>query len=132
MAEIKIEGHKELRRAIRQTKDKQLRRAMRKAHKEVASIVSDEAKNKASKRSGYYARNIRPKGSDSSASVTISKKVPYRFAQHWGKRNSPNSQSGDAAIWRAAKDEREEILATFKERVESDILRFISRRSKIL
>lgn len=61
--QVRVDGHQELRKAIRTAKDKDLAKGLRQAHKETASIVVPPARGIAPKRSGALAASVAPSSS---------------------------------------------------------------------
>jgi len=66
---VEVEGAKELRKAIRQAQDKGLKDELKKANKDAAEIVADDARSKVPVRSGALRRSIRSLGSQTAGQV---------------------------------------------------------------
>lgn len=67
--QVKVEGHKELRKAINTAKDKDTAKGLRQAHKETASIVVPPAKTLTPKLSGSLSASVAPSSSIKGAVV---------------------------------------------------------------
>ena len=83
---IQVEGLRELRRAVRKTGNADLRKALREAHKAVATLVAKRAKVRVPKKSRRLEKSITARGSQSSASVKAGSptRVPYAGPIHFG------------------------------------------------
>lgn len=88
---IKVEGSRELAKAVRNTKDKELGKELRLAHKAAADVVAQEAKTLVPERSGKLKKSIRARGTTKVGTVLAgtAKTVPYAHGIHfgWPKRN---------------------------------------------
>lgn len=82
---VEVKGAKELRRAIRQAGDSDLKLELKKANREVADIVANEARTTIPVRSGALRDTIRASGTMASGVVrTGTKRVPYAGVIHFG------------------------------------------------
>jgi hypothetical protein len=115
--QVLVEGHKELRKAIRDARDKELAKGLRLAHKQTAALVVPPARSLAPVRSGALASTITPSSSLTGAVVRAGSSKgrtkyyagPIHFG--WPKRGiSPHP-----FLFRAAFDRREQYAALFQE-----------------
>lgn len=97
---VKVEGTKELRRAIRQLEDAADRKGanaeLRSAWRTAARVVESRAKVEAPRRSGALAGSIKSKATTRGASVSAggTKRVPYAGPIHYGWGSRPNKRKG--------------------------------------
>lgn len=81
---VRIEGAKELRKALKQI-DSALPKEMTRIHREVAEPVADRAGMKVPRRSGKLAGSLKPAGTTTAARVQAgSGSVPYAGPIHYG------------------------------------------------
>lgn len=81
---VEIKGLKELVAGLRKA-DRDLPKAVSKAHREIARKVAAEARRRAPARSGRLRASIRPSGTARGASVRMGgAKVPYAGVQEFG------------------------------------------------
>lgn len=147
---IKVEGTKELRRALRQLEDKadakRLGQELKQEYRRAAEIVTGTAKDEvklgatgssgsdrwggAHKPTGKLAASIKPKGALRGAAVVAGgPKVPYAAPVHWGWYSRPNRQKGwrggpiqeNRFMTRAANKRRDEV----RDAIESGIFRMM-------
>jgi hypothetical protein len=115
---VQVRGARELRRAIRQAQDKDLKKELSRAHKSAADIVANEAKRIVPRRSGRLQGSIRPGGTQTSGVVRAGKAaVPYAGVIHfgWPRRNiRPNTFLYDAADARV-----DEVVAQYEEAIRA-------------
>ncbi|MEU5693865.1 hypothetical protein [Actinosynnema sp. NPDC020468] len=119
--QVRVEGHKELRKAIRDTKDKGLARGLRQAHKETAALVVPPARADAPKQSGSLAASVAPSSSVNGAVVRAGSAKgrtkfyagPIHFG--WPRRGiKPH-----AFLFRAAYAMREQYATRFRELISA-------------
>ena len=122
---IKIEGLTELRREVRQAKEKTANNALRDAHRSIAKIVAADAADRAPKRSGRLSRSVKGTGSTRDATIKAgtASRVPYANVIHfgWPRRNiGANLFMFDAVEAKAdeIRDSFEEIADGVREAIE--------------
>lgn len=123
--QIGVEGHRELRKAVRQLGDKEVTAELKEAHKETAAVVVPPARRDAPVRSGRLSASIKPSSTVSGAIVRAgtAKGVPYAGAIHfgWPKRGiEPNE-----FLFRAAGKTSDTYRAIFEERISALVRRFM-------
>lgn len=105
-ATIKVEGARELAARLRRGGDKDLQRAVRRAHKATAEVVAARARQKVPARTGKLRTTIRPQSTLRSAAVKAGgKRAPYAAAIHWGRKwgnvgSPPGNYKGDNPVER--------------------------------
>jgi hypothetical protein len=123
---VTVEGHRELRKAIRQVGDKELTKGLKEAHKETASIVVPPARQEAPVRSGRLSASIKPSSTVKGAVVRAgtAKGVPYAAPVHfgWPKRDI----RANKFLFGAAGKTRDTYRAVFEERIAELVRRFIN------
>jgi hypothetical protein len=115
---IKVEGAKELRRAINKAKDQDLKDRLKKANRDAAEIVATQARVEVPKRSGDLAASIRAGGGVTAGVVRAGKKaVPYAGPIHfgWAARNI----APQPFLYRAADKRVGEVAETYLAQVKS-------------
>lgn len=99
---IEVQGLREMQRAVRQAKDADLTKAMKKTNKEAADVVVGPGKSKAPQVSGKLAASVKSSNSVRHASIKAgtAARVPYAGPIHWGwaKRNIAPNPFLDEAI----------------------------------
>jgi hypothetical protein len=97
---IKIEGAKELRKALKQLGDKTARNQLGQEFKaefaQAVAVVVSDAKSGSPHRTGRLSNSIRGQGSLAGGKVTVggTKKVPYAAPIHWGWPTRPKKARG--------------------------------------
>ena len=98
---IEVEGLNELRKALRQAKDKELNETMREIHRELAREIVQRALPNVPVKTGELKATVRAAGTIRDAIGRVGKAtVPYAPPIHWGwpRRNiKPNPFLVDAA-----------------------------------
>ncbi len=121
MVGVRIEGAKELRRALRQVAD-DARSDLKPVHADVAGIVADTAQQMAPIRTGSLAASIRSSGTLTKAIVRAgTARIPYAGVIHfgWPRRNiTPQPFLYDAMDRRRA-----EVLERYHDGVDAIIKR---------
>lgn len=88
---FQVENLRALQREIRKTEDVELKKRLRRANKQAAEVVADQAKVEVPRRSGRLARSIGVRAGQSEASVKAgtAARVPYAGPIHfgWARRN---------------------------------------------
>ncbi|MGW0523051.1 hypothetical protein [Crossiella sp. NPDC003009] len=122
---VAVEGHRELRRSIRQLKDKAVTQELKGAHKDAADLVVPPARVEAPERSGSLAASIRPASNVKGAIVRAgsARVVPYAGPVHWGwkARNIPEN----LFLIRAAAARIKQVAELFEARMRALIDRYI-------
>ncbi|MFD8496204.1 hypothetical protein [Amycolatopsis sp. NPDC059657] len=115
--EVKVEGLKELRTAIRRAKDDDLRKELAQAHKDTADVVARPASAAAPHRSGRLARTVKPSASVKGAIVRAGRgaSVPYAGPIHFGWRK--RHIRANPFLFRTAGKKRDEYTEVFRDRI---------------
>lgn len=126
---IKIEGAKELRKALKQLEDKTARSRLGQEFKAefaeaVAGVVAD-AKSGAPHRTGALSNSIRGQGSLKGGKVTAggTRKVQYAAPIHWGWPTRPNKARG----WRGGRIAANPFLIDALNKNRAEIVRLMER-----
>ena len=83
--QIKVQGARELRRALNRAADQDLKKALKEANREAAETVADEAQNTVPVASGTLAASIRATAGAASGAVRAGKaSVRYAGIVHFG------------------------------------------------
>ncbi|MCP3800198.1 hypothetical protein NLX83_13110 [Allokutzneria sp. A3M-2-11 16] len=83
--QVRIDGHKDLRTAIRKTQSKDIAKGLREAHKATAAVVVPPARRDAPRRSGALSASVKPSSSVKGAIVRAgSARVRYAGPIHFG------------------------------------------------
>lgn len=128
---IKVEGIKELRRAIKQIDDKGLAKALRLANKTAAERVVKTALPQVPVRTGALKGATRALASQASGrAVAGNTKVPYAAAIHWGVgpregQRGPHNIARRPFLWDAAQQDIPEIADDYGHEIDRimDIIR---------
>lgn len=120
-AQIKVEGARELRREIRKLQDKGLRDELKKANKDAAEIVADEArKYHVPVRSGALKRSIQARGLQTRGQVvagTRGKVKDYAGIIHFG---NPHRNIKPQPFIYEAKDKRiKQVFRAYEKSMEA-------------
>jgi len=115
--QVRVEGHAELRKAIRTAKDKDTAKGLREAHKETAAIVVPPARSLTPQVSGALASSVAPSSSLKGAVVRAGsgrgRSKHYAGPVHFGW-----PRRGIKAVpflFKAAYERREQYAARFRE-----------------
>ena len=83
---VRVEGLKELSKALREAQDKELPKQLREANREIAKRVVDRAEPNVPRRTGRLASSVKALASATSASVKAGtpSRTPYAPVIHWG------------------------------------------------
>lgn len=134
ITEVKVEGADELRRAIRETGDKDLAKSLRAANKTAAEIVAEAAiPHVPVGATGGLQRSIKAIASQTSGKVKAGSpaRVPYAAAIHWGEgtgninhttgatlgRPERNIQ-GRPFLWEAADRMLRQVIETYEGEID--------------
>lgn len=121
--EVRVDGLKELRSAIRRTKDDDLRKGLAQAHKDTADVVAKPASRAAPHRTGRLARTVKPSASVKGAIVRAGrgKSVPYAGPIHfgWPKRHI----RARPFLFHTAGQKQDEYTAVFRDRITALVRR---------
>lgn len=110
---VQVEGLNELRRAIIQTKDKELGQALKDANKRAAQLVAEDAiphvpvgTSPYDKHKGALRRSVKAAASQTSGSVKAGSptRVPYAAAVHWGEGAGNINHTTGATVGRPARN----------------------------
>ena len=126
---VKVEGARELRRALKKAENDVERQALKQAHRDAAEVVARRAAQIAPEVSGLLAGNIRASGTQTKGIVRAgSKKVPYAGPIHfgWPARNI----GPQPFLYEAADDRVDEVLGLYLERIEG-ILDRIAKEARL-
>lgn len=86
-ATIEVDGARELAARLRLIGDKDLQKAVRRAHRTTAQVVAVRARQKVPTRSGRLKSTIKPSVTLRSAAVRAGgKRAPYGTTIHWGRK----------------------------------------------
>lgn len=127
---VRVEGAKELRRALKKAELDVERAALKEAHREAAEIVAKRATQVVPEVSGTLKGSIRASGTQTKGIVRAGRKsVPYAGVIHfgWPRRNI----SPQPYLYEAADDRVNEVLETYLERVDQ-ILDNIAKEAMFL
>ena len=124
---VKVEGGKELRRALKRAENDVEKAALKAAHKEAAMVVAKKATQEVPKKSGTLAASIRASGTMTKGIVRAGRSsVPYAGVIHfgWPRRNI----TPQPYLYEAADDRVDEVVDIYLSRV-NDILDRIAKES---
>ncbi|MEO6089280.1 MAG: hypothetical protein ABIQ18_39825 [Umezawaea sp.] len=123
--QVRVEGHKELRRSINQAKNKGLAKELREAHKQTANVVVPPARSLAPHLSGKLSASIKPSSSVKGAVVRAGSGNSANYAGPihfgWPKRGI----KPQPFLFRAAYARREEYAALFQELMSALVRRHV-------
>lgn len=125
-AQVRVEGSRDLAKALSDIGGKELDRTLRGVHKRVADVIATRARSMAPVRTGNLRASVRGTGSTRSASVKAgtAKRVPYAAAVIWGRKrgnvgsppgNHPgkNVIQGDPFLLEAGERYEDEAMETY-------------------
>ena len=124
---IKVEGLKGLQRQLSQAADKDMQKRIRKANKDAASIVSDEAKNIVPVRTGALRKSIGARGTNKAATVKAgtAARVPYAGPVHFGWR--ARGIEPQPFLYEALGDKWREVYTQYDEQL-SELVNELNRK----
>lgn len=122
---IQVENARELRKAIRQTRNEGMKAALKQANKDAAEIVAKEAKTEVPVLSGALRRTIRALGSQTRGQVAAGRGKVNRYAaiQHFG---NPKHNIEPTPYLYDAQDKRVDEVRRAYERSLDDIVSRLS------
>lgn len=134
MYEVRVEGLRELRQAIKQAEDADLKKALTQANKTGAAVVARTAVGMAPHLTGRLAASIKPLASQTSGRVRAgSARVPYAAAIHWGRkrgnvgrppgnRKRPNVIQGNPFLVNALQRSRNQVYLEYRKAIDSVVV----------
>ena len=124
---IQVEGLKGLQRQLKQAADKDMQKRIRKANKDAASIVSDEAKNIVPVRTGALRKSIGARGTNKAATVKAgtAARVPYAGPVHFGWR--ARGIGPQPFLYEALGDKWREVYTQYDEQI-SELVNELNRK----
>lgn len=112
---IRVEGHKELKRAVRKQQDNLAKSGLRDAHRSIAKMVAAEAAEEAPRRSGRLAKSVKGTGSASDAKIKAGTpaRTPYAEVIHfgWDRRNIAENEF----MFRAVEKMTPKVIEAYEE-----------------
>lgn len=121
---VEIEGAKELRRALKQTGDADLPKALREANRKAAELVVHAALPKVPVRSGRLKSSVKALASQSAGRAKAgSARVPYGPAVHWGTGprrglRGPHNIARRPFLLDAAEQQTRQVGDTYQDEIE--------------
>jgi len=114
---LEVVGAKELAKVIRNTRDKELKKALRLANKKVGQVVVDGAKRDVPVVSGKLLRSLKSVPTLSSASVRAGTpgRVPYASVIHWGYKR--RSIAPNPFLYKAMGREWENVMKAYEKQI---------------
>lgn len=127
---IEVENLKEIQRRIRDLGDAELRKQLRAANKDVATMVVRAAGPLVPRRSGRLAQSLKPSATDTAAygKAGTPARVPYAAAIHWGTgprsgQRGPHNIKGRPFLWDAADRTLREAVQKYEQQIDDLIER---------